>query len=168
MNITRRRFVQAAATASAAFFPTFREGGMSRILAAGNQAAGRSPESLASDEDFWFEIQSAFDVDRSLSNLNNGAMSPSPRVVMEAVHHYMDFVNLAPVRDQRALEQRVGETVRRRLAANFGCNPEELAITRNTTESLMNAELGLNLKRGDEVITTEQDYARMIWAYQQR
>ncbi|MGH9446813.1 MAG: aminotransferase class V-fold PLP-dependent enzyme, partial [Terriglobia bacterium] len=46
--------------------------------------------------------------------------------------------------------------------------PEELAITRNTTESLMNAELGLNLKRGDEVITTEQDYARMIWAYQQR
>ena len=167
MNITRRRFVQAAAAATAAFLPTFHGGGTSRLLAAGTGTTSRSAESLASDEDFWFEIQSAYEIDRSLSNLNNGAVSPSPRVVMDALHHYLNYVNLAPVRNQGDLEQEA-ETIRRRLAANFGCTPGELAFTRNTTESLMNAELGLDLKSGDEVLTTEQDYPRMIWAYQQR
>ncbi|MFM8393396.1 MAG: aminotransferase class V-fold PLP-dependent enzyme, partial [Acidobacteriota bacterium] len=56
----------------------------------------------------------------------------------------------------------------RRLARNFGCDPEEIAITRNASESLENCQLGLNLKAGDEVLTTNQDYPRMLTAWRQR
>jgi selenocysteine lyase/cysteine desulfurase len=60
------------------------------------------------------------------------------------------------------------ETVRRRLAAEFGCDPEELAITRNASEALQIAQLGIDLKAGDEVVTTNQDYGRMLTTWDQR
>jgi isopenicillin-N epimerase len=58
--------------------------------------------------------------------------------------------------------------VRRRLAAEFGCDPEELAITRNASEALQIAQLGIELRKGDEVITTNQDYGRMLDTWDQR
>src|SRR5256886_6637542 len=53
------------------------------------------------------------------------------------------------------------ESVRRRLAGNFGCDPEEMAITRNASEALETVQLGIPPERGDEVLTTTQDYPRM-------
>jgi len=150
-----------------AALPAFREDGVSRILAAGKGAAGRSPDTLAADEDFWFQIQSAFDVDRTLINLNNGTVSPSPRIVEQALRRYLDFINLTAARNMGALEGQV-ETVRARLAANFGCATEEMAITRNTSESLETCQFGLDLKRGDEVLTTDQDYPSMLTTWRQR
>lgn len=76
--MNRRTFMQSAGGVAVAALPTFREDGLSRILAAGVQTAGRSAESLAADEDYWFEIQSAFNTDRSMINFNNGTVSPSP------------------------------------------------------------------------------------------
>jgi selenocysteine lyase/cysteine desulfurase len=60
------------------------------------------------------------------------------------------------------------EAVRRRLADTAGCDPEEMAITRNASESLEIAQMGIDLKRGDEVLTTNQDYPRMLTTLQQR
>ena len=60
------------------------------------------------------------------------------------------------------------ETVRRRLAAEFGCDPEEMAITRNASEALQIAQLGIDLAPGDEVVTTNQDYGRMLDTWDQR
>src|SRR5574338_322530 len=60
------------------------------------------------------------------------------------------------------------ESVRRNLAAAFGCDPEELAITRNASEALQIAQLGIDLKPGDEVVTTNQDYGRMLDTWDQR
>ena len=65
------------------------------------------------------------------------------------------------------LERQV-EAVRRRLAAAAGCDPEEMAITRNASESLENAQYGIDLKPGDEVLTTDQDYPRMLTTFEQR
>ncbi len=163
--MNRRTFLQAGITVAA--LPAFREDGVSRILAAGKGAAGRSPDSLAADEDFWFEIQTAYDVDRSLINLNNGSVSPSPQIVGQALRRYEDFVNLTAARNQGLLENQV-ETIRAGLAANFGCATEEMAITRNTSESLEICEFGLDLKRGDEVLSTDQDYPSMLTTWRQR
>jgi selenocysteine lyase/cysteine desulfurase len=58
--------------------------------------------------------------------------------------------------------------VRRGLAAEFGCEPEEMAITRNASESLETCILGLTLRPGDEVLTTNQDYPRMLATWRQR
>ena len=54
------------------------------------------------------------------------------------------------------------------LAAAFGCHPEEMAITRNSSESLQIAQNGIDLEPGDEVVTTEQDYGRMLTTWDQR
>jgi selenocysteine lyase/cysteine desulfurase len=67
----------------------------------------------------------------------------------------------------RVLEPQI-ETVRQRLARHFGCDAEELAITRNASESLEICIFGLDLKAGDEVLTTNQDYPRMLTAWRQR
>lgn len=125
---------------------------------------GGGPE----DEPFWAEVQRAFTVDRSLINLNNGGVSPSPAYVQEAMKRHLDFSNQAPTWTMwRVLEPQI-ETVRRMLAGRFGVDAEEIAITRNASESLQICQAGLDLRRGDQVITTTQDYPRMITTWQQR
>src|SRR5262249_56447425 len=120
-------------------------------------AAGIGPETMAADEDYWREIQQAFTVDRSLINLNNGGVSPSPRVVQDAMRRYLEFSNSAPtVTMWQVLEPEI-EGARRRLAAAFGCVPEEMAITRNARRPLELCIFGLNLKPGDAALTTNQD-----------
>ncbi|MFP5265498.1 MAG: aminotransferase class V-fold PLP-dependent enzyme [Blastocatellia bacterium] len=167
--VTRRKFLTAAGGASAAGAAAcFGEGGVARILAASRGVNDLPPEKVAADEDYWREIQQSFTVDRSLINLNNGGVSPSPRVVQEAMQRHLAYSNEAPVQTMwRVLEPQV-ETVRQRLAASFGCDPEEMAITRNASESLEICIFGLDLKAGDEVLTTNQDYPRMLTSWRQR
>jgi isopenicillin-N epimerase len=164
---TRRSFLKGTlATGSA--LASFSEKGIARAIDATRHIAGRAPEEAARDEDFWFEVQQAFTVDRTLINLNNGGVSPSPRIVQEAMRRYLEFSNHAPVHTMwRILEPEI-ESVRRRLAAAFGCDPEEMAITRNASEALEICQLGLDLKPGDEVLTTNQDYPRMLTTWRQR
>jgi len=95
-------------------------------------------------------------------------VSPAPRSVQTAMHQYWDITNMSPsYYVDEILGPRV-EVVRRRLADAFGCDPEEMAITRNTSESMQIVQMGLDLKPGDEVLTTTQDYPRMITAWRQR
>jgi selenocysteine lyase/cysteine desulfurase len=165
---TRRNFIKSIAGASAAGFAVYREGGIDRILAASHSVRGSRPNEVATSEDFWREIQQAFTVDRSLINLNNGGVSPSPRVVQDAMRRYLEYSNQAPSYTMWGILEPQVESVRSRLAAAFGCDPEEMAITRNASEALEICILGLNLKPGDEVLTTNQDYPRMITSWRQR
>jgi selenocysteine lyase/cysteine desulfurase len=127
-----------------------------------------SPEAVAADERYWRDVQQAFDVDRAIINLNNGGVAPSPRVVMDALKRYLDFSNHAPAQTMwQVLEPEI-ESVRRRLARAFGCDPEELAVTRNASEALETCLLGLDLGPGDEVLTTTHDYPRMLTTLDQR
>ena len=141
--------------------------GLDEVEAATAAVADQTPEQVAQDEFYWREIQQAFALDRTLINLNNGNSCPSPRVVHEAYKRYLDYSNQAPVYHRGLIERNI-ETVRRRLAAEFGCDTEEMAITRNASEALQIAQNGLDLKAGDEVITTEQDYPRMLTTWDQR
>src|ERR1700694_1343574 len=134
----RRTFLRAAAGLAA-----LKADSINRARAAAASINDRKAEEAARDEDFWREIQQAFTVDRNLVNLNNGGVCPSPRVVQDAMRRQLEFSNMAPVVNMwRVLEPEV-ESVRRRLAANFGCDPEELAITRNASESLETCQFGM-------------------------
>jgi isopenicillin-N epimerase len=152
----RRKFLQAAAGTAAAF------------QAAIASANGRTPEDVAADEDFWAEVRNAFTIDRNIINLNNGYVCPSPRSVQEAMRRYLEYSDMGPYHTMINVLERQVEPVRVRLAAMAGCDPEELAITRNASESLENAQYGIDLQKGDEVLTTNQDYPRMITTFQQR
>jgi selenocysteine lyase/cysteine desulfurase len=166
--LTRRGFLQTSTTATAAALATFRNDGIAHLEAASRYAAGLSIEDVAGDENYWREIQQAFTLDRTIINLNNGGCCPSPRVVHEAFKRYLDISNQAPTYHMWQILEPNIESVRRRLATTFGCDPEEMAITRNASEALQIAQLGIDLKAGDEVITTNQDYGRMLDTWEQR
>ena len=164
---TRRSFV-AALTGAGTLLPVFREQAMARVFEAGGLSGDRTPEALADDEAYWSQIQRAFDTDHTLINLNNGGVSPTPTHVLEAMVRDLRFSNELPVQHMWAvLEPRI-ESVRRDLARDFGCEPEEMAITRNASESLEIMILGLGLKPGDEVVVTNQNYPRMLTTWRQR
>ena len=126
------------------------------------------PQALARDEDFWFEVNQAFTVDRSLVNLNNGGVSPSPRIVQAAVKRHLDYSNTAPPYTMWRVLEPQREAVRQRFARQFGCHPEEVAFTRNASEGLQICQFGFDLQPGDEVLTTNQDYPRMLDTFKQR
>jgi selenocysteine lyase/cysteine desulfurase len=160
----RNLFRLAAGTAVAAL----QDNAIDRVSAAAAAAKDRTPEDIAADEDFWTEIRSAFTVDRNVVNLNNGHVSPSPRGVQEAMRRYLEYSDMGPYHTMIAVLEGQVEAVRRRLARAAGCDPEEIAITRNSSESLENAQYGIDLKAGDEVLTTNQDYPRMLTTFRQR
>ena len=165
---TRRDFLSRAGAVSAAAVATLRPDGLARAAAASAAVADRSPIDIAADETYWREIQQAFTLDRTLINLNNGYTCPSPRVVHEALKRYLDISNQAPIHYMWNLLEPNIESVRRNLAAEAGCDTDELAITRNASEALQICQLGIDLKPGDEVVTTNQDYGRMLDTWDQR
>ncbi len=138
------------------------------INAASLKVAHLSPEEIATDEDFWANIQQSFSVTRGIVNLNNGGVSPSPRMVTEAFVRYTWQQEDATAYTMWRLLEPQSETIRTGLAEIFGCDAEEIAITRNASESLEILLMGLDLKAGDEILTTTQDYPRMLTTLKQR
>ncbi len=164
---SRRQFLNRAGAGTAAV-AAINGPGLERLLAASDEAAERNPIEVAMDEAYWRNVQDAFTLDRTMINLNNGGCSPAPRVVHEAFKRYLDHSNQAPSYYMwREVEPGI-ENARRGLALDTGVDPETMAITRNASESLQIAQLGLDLKAGDEVLTTNQDYGRMLQTYDQR
>ncbi len=166
---SRRKFISKIAAAGGAVFILLKSDSLARVTeAVANLNATDLPNKTAGNESFWGRIQSSFDVDRTIVNLNNGGVSPSPRLVHDALKRHLDYSNQAPSYFMwRHLEPNI-ESVREQIALRFGCQVEEIAITRNASEALENIQLGFELKAGDEIITTTQDYPRMLTTWEQR
>ena len=167
-NIDRRQFLgtiaKPAAVASVVMTsPTL----MAKALTGIRSTAG-NPKDIARDESFWREIQQGYTADRGLINLNNGGVSPSPTVVQEALKRYLDFSNTSPAYSMWRILEPQKETIRKRMARFFNCDTEEIALTRNASEGLQICQNGFDLEAGDEVLTTTQDYGRMISTFKQR
>ena len=163
----RRTFVKHLAGAGVAL-PMMRENAFGSLFKANAIAGDRPPLAVAEDETYWSQIQRAFDTDRTMINLNNGGISPTPSHVLEQMIRDLKFTNELPVEHMwRVLEPRM-ESTRRDLAKEFGCDPEEMAIVRNASEANETMIFGIDLKKGDQVIVTNQNYGRMITSWQQR
>ncbi|WP_339677661.1 aminotransferase class V-fold PLP-dependent enzyme [Cyclobacterium marinum] len=128
-----------------------------------------SPEEMASNEDYWSLIQQAYPASSSpVLNLNNGGVSPSPKLVLDAVDRYDKMANMAPSYYMWRILDQGREPLRQKLADLGGCDPEEIGINRNATEALNSVIHGLDLNKGDEVIGSIQDYPNMMNAWKQR
>jgi selenocysteine lyase/cysteine desulfurase len=138
------------------------------VEGATRNVAHLSPADAAMDEDYWAVIQNAFTVTRGIINLNNGGVSPSPRIVTEAMVRYTWQQEDATAYTMWQILEPQSETIRTGLAEIFGCDREEIAITRNASESLEILLMGIDLKSGDEILTTTQDYGRMVTTLRQR
>lgn len=141
---------------------------LKEVQSATRHVSHLTPEQAAAEEDFWFTIQNAFSVTRGIINLNNGGVSPSPRIVTEALVRYIWQQEDATAYTMWQILEPQSETIRTGLAELFGCDREEIAITRNASEGLETLLLGINLKAGDEILTTTQDYGRMLTTMRQR
>ena len=138
---SRRRFLgtvslpAAAAAAGISFRPTELRAEAVDIAA----ELGRIP---AAPRTWWttrpsgFQVQQAFTVDRTLINLNNGGVSPAPALVQAAMKRHQDYSNLAPTYTMWQILEPQREATRERMARQWGVDPEEVAFTRNASESL--------------------------------
>jgi selenocysteine lyase/cysteine desulfurase len=162
----RRNFFQLAAGSAA--LAAFQDNAIDRAKAASDYVSGRPAAEVAADEDYWSQIRDCFTIDRNVINLNNGHVSPAPKIVQDALRRELDYSDMGPWHTMINILEPQIEAVRTRLADVAGCDREEMAITRNASESLENAQYGVDLKRGDEVLTTNQDYGRMLTTFRQR
>src|SRR6266700_1080049 len=141
---------------------------LKEIQAATKSVAHLTPQQAAMNEDYWSTIQNAGTVTRGIINLNNGGVSPSPRIVTEALVRYIWQQEDATAYTMWQIHEPQSETIRTGLAELFGCDREEIAITRNASESLETLLMGMDFKPGDEILTTTQDYPRMLTTMRQR
>ncbi|MBX3363084.1 MAG: aminotransferase class V-fold PLP-dependent enzyme, partial [Phycisphaeraceae bacterium] len=138
-------------------------GAASRAIAEELSVFDGSPGDLAMNEDYWFHVQQAFSVDRSVVNFNNGGICPSPNIVQDAMRRLLEYTNRHQTSSALwGVLQPQMEGVRERVARQWGVDKEEVAFTRNASESLQICQMGMDLEPGDEVLTTTLDYPRMI------
>ena len=170
MSFNRRNFLnKAGALTATAFFSSLTKPAWSRNLErALRDAEGVSADALAGEEDFWYYIQQSFASPSGLINMNNGGVSPAPKIVADAMKRYYDMSNEAPSYFMWHILDRGREPLRRELARVAGCSMEEIAMNRNSSEGLETVIFGLQLKAGDEVVVAKQDYPNMINSYRQR
>ena len=162
---TRRTFFRQ--TAGALALPHFLPETYANPVAAADTAL-KSPTEWARDEDFWAWVKSEYTVSPNLLNLNNGGVCPQPKVVQDAHIRFYQYANEAPSYYMWRILDQGREALRSKLADLAGCSAEEIAINRNATEGLNTVIFGLNLKAGDEVVLTKQDYPNMLNAWRQR
>jgi len=165
----RRQFIRQLGLAAGATSLAPAPGTFARsVAAAGRAIADLTPAEAARDEAYWSTIARAYTVSPQIINLNNGGVSPQPLVVQEALDRYNRMSNEGPTYFMWRILDQGREPLRERLAALAGCSPEEIAINRNCTEALDTVIFGLDLRRGDEVVLTRQDYPNMRQAWRQR
>lgn len=166
----RKKFIQQLGLMAGAFSVNsiFNQLHAAEISSANSLVKNLSSEAIASNEDYWSIIQQSYTVSPNIINLNNGGVSPSPRVVQEAVERYNKLTNEGPSYFMWRILDQGREPLRESLANLAGCEKEEIAINRNATEALNTIIFGLDLKAGDEVIGAMLDYPNMMSAWKQR
>src|SRR3984893_1431035 len=169
-NNNRRQFLNRIGQFSAsAFLASLSSPAWSRNLQkALAETNDLSPSQLAGNEGSWYDVQQSFTVSPTLINLNNGGVSPSPKVVQDAMKRYYDFSNEGPSYYMWRILDQGREPLRKDLARISGCPPEEVAIQRNASEALETVIFGLPLKAGDEVVLSKWDYPNCVNAWKQR
>ncbi len=124
--------------------------------------ADLSPAELASDEDFWAKIRSDYRLKPDYINLENGYYCFLPKETLEQFISHVREVNYQGSYYMRTVQWDKKKEAATKLAQMAGCDPEELVITRNTTESLDTVIGGFPWKAGDEAVMANQDYGAML------
>ncbi len=170
MASNRRKFLRNLSTAlvGTGAMPYFQTVQGKSLLTSFSNIKSMPLEQVAQEEQFWRQVRLAYTVSSAIINLNNGGVSPQPKIVQEAVERYNQESNEVPSYFMWRILNQVKEPIRRKLAALAGCDSEEIAINRNASEALETVIFGLQLQAGDEVVLTRQDYPSMMNAWKQR
>ena len=164
MQTSKRSFLKNIARASAAFtlmsFETL-EKSLSKI-------EHLTPQEAAENEDFWSTLRKAYRLKPDYINLENGYYSMQSEEVLNAFISHVKEVNYQASYYMRTRQFDDKLAMRQKLATMLGCSHEELAITRNTTESIDTIVAGMDWKAGDEAVMALQDYGAMLDMFKQQ
>ena len=127
-----------------------------------------SPDEAARDEDFWMRVRSGYRLKPDYINLENGYYCFLPQDILENYIHHIREVNYQGSWYMRTVQSDNKRAMTAQLAEMVGCNADELAITRNTTESLDTIIGGFPWQAGDEAVMAEQDYFSMLEMFNQQ
>ena len=123
---------------------------------------GMDPKQVAGDEGFWRAVRGDYSIKPDYINLENGYYCFMPQQTLEHQIQHMRRVNYEGSYYMRNSRQKNKRLVAARIGEIVGCTADEIAITRNTTESLDLIIGGMNWKEGDEAVMAEQDYGAML------
>ena len=115
------------------------------------------------DEAYWWRIRKQFNIDDSMTFLQNGTFGPSPRVVMDEHIKIQRELSTDPRDNYRSSELQENKNV---LAPFFGAAPGEIAYVRSTTEGMNIFANGVDFKAGDEVLMNTHEHPGGYGAYQ--
>jgi len=124
------------------------------------------PRQLAQDEAFWERIRRQYVLTPEYVNLENGYYLMQSQPVLDAFVGHVRDINRQASRYLRTRQFDDKAAVRDRIAAIAGVQPQELIITRNTTESLDTVIGGFPWQAGDEAVMAAQDYGAMLDMFQ--
>ena len=134
-------------------------GGMAKAFA---NHAEKSPLALAEDNTFWEQIRQQYILKPDYINLENGYYNFLPQPILNKYIEHIKEINYQGSYYMRTVQWDNKQKSVIALAKIAGCSPEELIITRNTTESLDTIIGGIHWQAGDEAIMAEQDYGAML------
>lgn len=119
------------------------------------------------DEDFWSLVREHFPLTRDRIYLNTGGLGASPFVSIETVKGKIDELEKI---SETGHSETLWHATKSSAAQLLGCDADELAFTRNTTEGVNVVCNGLPLKKGDEVITSTHEHVgnTVSWLARQR
>jgi len=161
----RREFVKgvAATVAALQFIPEIAQGLTERLGKMASDLAGVTDDRLR-----WKRVRREFRLNPGLVHLNCGTVGASPGLVTAAVIAYMQELESDPLENMwgRSLGNQM-EAVRAKAAEFLGAGTDEVVLTRNTTEGMNQVATGLDLKAGDEVLTTNHEHGggRVCWQH---
>ena len=157
MGMDKRTFLKQSALISLGSIPF-----LNSVEAAVKKAEHVAPSVLAKEEDFWAAIRGNYKLKPDYINLENGYYCFLPQEILEHFINHVRDVNYQGSYYMRTVQLDNKRKAAARLAELAGCSPEELIITRNTTESLDMVIGGIHWKEGDEAVMAEQDYGSML------
>jgi selenocysteine lyase/cysteine desulfurase len=141
--------------------------GMDALAALFETKKHSSAAALAADDQFWNQIRTQYMIKPDYINLENGFYNFIPQPTLEKYIQHIRDINYQGSYYMRTVQRDNKKRMAAKLAAVAGCSPEELIITRNTTESLDLIIAGQDWKAGDEALMAIQDYGSMLDMFEQ-
>jgi selenocysteine lyase/cysteine desulfurase len=135
---------------------------LSSLKSAVAAVEGMDPWQVAADEDFWRRVRGDYTIKPDYINLENGYYCFMPQETLEHQIQHMRRINYEGQYYMRTSRYKNKRIVAGKVAEVVGCSADEMAITRNTTESLDLIIGGMDWKPGDEAVMAEQDYGAML------
>ena len=141
--------------------------GFSSLAAIFDEKKNISADVLATDDAFWKKIRDQYILKPEYINLENGYYNFTPQPILEKYIEHIRYVNREGSYYMRTVQFDNKKRMAGKLAALLGCPANEVAITRNTTESLDLVIGGQEWKAGDEAVMAIQDYGAMLDMFEQ-